>query len=259
MVCKVGLNSLNGHWPNIYEDLWANLQDKANYKSPALGLGTDVKLCLSDGKISLHRSKLMKFTTLLDFSYEDLNNAMDPWGIVTLILPNFKMESAKALGRLIYCGDSGFLNNKVKKEISSVLRPKFRKALKMVHSKKNIEASMPMVIIEKDINPSDEVGIETSSNPKSQSKQSIAEPVTTIDIDENQEECRIVNYGKNFQEPDLVDLESENDDLVSEHCDLVIDEMDTNPMFIHQPLDSFNFKTLGMVTTEICFLLLFYH
>ena len=112
-----------------------------------------------------------------------------------------------------------------------MLRPKFRKALKMVHSQKDIE--VPMITIEKDI-----------------SKQSNAESVTTIAIDDDEdlEECRIVNTLKNSQEPDLVHLESENDDLVSENCDLVIDEVDTNPMFVHQPIAAFNFKTLGVVT-----------
>ena len=252
MVCIVGLNSSNGHWPNVYEDLWANLQDKANYKSPSLGIGTDVKLCLSDGKISLHRSKLIKFTTLLDFSYEDLNNAMDPWGVVTLILPNFRMESALALGRLIYCGDSGYVTNRVKKEISSVLRPELRKALVMTQSKQSNTQTMPAITLDEDVNLIEDVSPLEISNPKSQSKQKISKSVPIISIDEDQEECKIVNSLKKSQESNLVDLESENDERISEQCDVsngtetVVEELETNPIFIHQPLDLFKLKTRGI-------------
>ena len=114
------------HWYTIFEDLWSILIENpspfgVNPTAP------DVSLCCSDGKVNMHRHQLKKFTVLLDL--EDIEKLpeylTDPWGHLTLILPNLKIEVLLALGRLIYCGDSGNLSHEAMQEIVRIIRPEF--------------------------------------------------------------------------------------------------------------------------------------
>ena len=128
MVLCVDIHSKPDHWQNVFEDLWTNLLDQGDKvdTKDLNSTGADVKLCLSDGQITLHRSRLVKFTTLLDFANDkELRDYADPWGCLTLILPHFNIKAALALGRLMYCGDSGNVTSCVMQEVNSVIRPEF--------------------------------------------------------------------------------------------------------------------------------------
>ena len=73
--------------------------------------------------IAFHCSRVIKFTTLLDFAQaEGFSDYLDPWGHVTLVLPHLKLESAQALGRLLYCGDTGRVPKHVLDNIKSIIR-----------------------------------------------------------------------------------------------------------------------------------------
>ena len=84
-------------------------------------------LCCSDGKIALHRTRLQKFTVLLDILEDgpDLNQLTDPYPSLTLVLPHMKLEVIHALSKLIYCGDSGNLTQEVMGEIITIIRPEY--------------------------------------------------------------------------------------------------------------------------------------
>ena len=128
MVLCVDIHSKPDHWQNVFEDLWTNILDQGDKvdTKDLNSTGADVKLCLSDGQIKLHSSRLVKFTTLLDFVYDkELHDYADPWGCLTLILPHFNIKAALALGRLMYCGDSGNVTSCVMQEVNSVIRPEF--------------------------------------------------------------------------------------------------------------------------------------
>ena len=126
MTCNVVFYSPSGHWTNVFEDLWTNLLNSAHLQTGKPNYsGADVKLCLGDGKILLHRLQLVKFTTMLDFAKDKLQDYVDPWGILTLVMPHFKMETLQALGRLMYCGDSGYMSEGVMQDIKGILRPEY--------------------------------------------------------------------------------------------------------------------------------------
>ena len=85
--------------------------------------GANVILSLEDGMIAFHCSRVIKFTTLLDFAQaEGFSDYLDPWGHVTLVLPHLKLESAQALGRLLYCGDTGRVPKHILDDIKSIIR-----------------------------------------------------------------------------------------------------------------------------------------
>ena len=118
----------NDHWSMIFTGLWSQL---ANPSTKAVfpeqnPTGPNVTLCCSNGKVAMHRTHLKKFTILLDI-VDDITWAecVNPWGAITLILPQHTTEVLQALGRLIYCGDSGNLTGDVMQEIVKIIRPEF--------------------------------------------------------------------------------------------------------------------------------------
>ena len=127
MTCNVVFYSPSGHWTNVFEDLWTNLLNSAqSHRGIPNHTGADVELCLSGGKILLHSLQIVKFTTILDFAKDKLQDYVDPWGILTLVMPHFKMETLEALGRLMYCGDSGNVSEEVMQDINGILKPEYR-------------------------------------------------------------------------------------------------------------------------------------
>ena len=122
----ISFQGMDGHWVSIFENLWRSVFTS----SPISNLnptGADVVLCCSDGKIALHRTRLQKFTVLLDMleDGQDLNQLTDPYGSLTLVLPHLKLEVIHALSKLIYCGDSGNLTQEVMSEIITIIRPEY--------------------------------------------------------------------------------------------------------------------------------------
>ena len=114
------------HWTNVYQDLWSILVTTSPAVSTGL-VGTNIILCCSDGKIALHQARIDKFTVLLDSLKSELclEELADPWGNLVLVLPHLKMEVVHALGRLIYCGDSGDLKKEIMQELMDIIRPEF--------------------------------------------------------------------------------------------------------------------------------------
>ena len=126
MTCNVVSYSPSGHWTNVFEDLWTNLLNSAQlHRGIPNHTGADVELCLSGGKILLHSLQIVKFTTILDFAKDKLQDYVDPWGILTLVMPHFKMETLEALGRLMYCGDTGYMSEGMMQDIKGILRPEY--------------------------------------------------------------------------------------------------------------------------------------
>ena len=104
----------DGHWTEIYEHLWGQIHQSSTFQSesqPYNQTGANVQICCSDGKAIFHVDRLLQFTNLLDFALEEenLDHHQDPFGNMTILTPHLQLESVNALGRLIYCGETGQL------------------------------------------------------------------------------------------------------------------------------------------------------
>ena len=118
------------HWTRIFQDLWDQIYQTSTFQPegrPISQTGANVQLCCSDGRAVFHIDPLLKFTNLLDFAVGEsmLEQFHDPFGNVTILVPDFNLESVNALGRLIYCGDTGTLDKDVMNEIIPLIRSEY--------------------------------------------------------------------------------------------------------------------------------------
>ena len=115
------------HWTRIFQDLWDQTSTFQPEGRPISQTGANVQLCCSDGRAVFHVGPLLKFTNLLDFAFGEskFDQFQDPFGNVTILVPDFNLESVNALGRLIYCGDTGTLDKDVMNEIIPLIRSEY--------------------------------------------------------------------------------------------------------------------------------------
>ena len=136
----------DGHWTEIYEHLWGQINQTSTFPSesqPYNQTGTNVQICCSDGRAIFHVDRLLQFTNLLDFALEEenLDHHQDPFGNMTILTPHLKLESVTALGRLIYCGDTGQIRKDTINDIIPMIRSEYGSlSLNISDSKSKCEA-----------------------------------------------------------------------------------------------------------------------
>ena len=107
------------HWNAVHEEMWSMVSTSTNMGIAKSVTGTNIQLsCEGGGKMFFHQDRLRKFTNILDFAHTDkLHELADPWGNLTIIMPWVKLDVLRALGQLIYLGNSGNLTDEIMQDI----------------------------------------------------------------------------------------------------------------------------------------------
>ena len=114
------------HWGGVFSDLFSILVTSSTVLQGASPhpTGANVQLCCKDGRVAVHSTTLRKFTVLLDM-LDDATDYTDPWGTLTLVLPDLNTGVVHALCQLMYCGDSGSMTGEEMNDIMNIIRPEF--------------------------------------------------------------------------------------------------------------------------------------
>ena len=117
-------NFTNEHWQGLFEGLCSSTEKGTDHLfHPA---GADVILSCKGGKVFVHKKILAKFTVLLDLiKGSGLAECSDPFGVLTIVLPDLDFTVLQALCRLIFIGDSGNLTSEGMSDIVGIIRPEY--------------------------------------------------------------------------------------------------------------------------------------